>query len=90
MIICIDLEKDDLFTRLIELRIEAQEKGSAATIEAEKGKFDIIEKALKLIANSTSYGVLTEFNIDRRTGDYRYYIGERWQEAQERQEGVPG
>jgi hypothetical protein len=83
----IDLEKDDLFTRLIELRIEAQEKAETATDEAEKAKYEIMEKALKLIANATSYGVLTEFNIDRRTGDYRYYVGE---DGKKRRSGKPG
>jgi hypothetical protein len=29
------------------------------------------EKALKLLANSTAYGILVELNVDDRTGDYR-------------------
>lgn len=43
---------DDLFTRLIDLRDEAKAKG------------DSIEKTLKIIANSTSYGIFIEVNRD--------------------------
>ena len=86
---CIDLEKDDLFTRLIDLRIEAQEKAKSATNEAERSKYAIIEKALKLIANATSYGVLTEFNVDRRTGDYRYFINGDGKKRRSGKRGFP-
>ena len=48
----IDPNCDDLFTRLIDLRDEA------------KGKGDSIEKTLKIIANSTSYGIFIEINRD--------------------------
>jgi hypothetical protein len=44
----IDPRKDDLFRRLIDLRDEAKDKG------------DSIEKTLKIIANSTSYGIFIE------------------------------
>lgn len=48
----IDPNKDDLFKRLIDLRDEAKENG------------DSIEKTLKIIANSTSYGIFIEINRD--------------------------
>jgi hypothetical protein len=48
----IDPAKDDLFTRLIDLRDEAKAKG------------DSIENTLKIIANSTSYGIFIEINRD--------------------------
>ena len=48
----IDAEKDDFFRRLIDLRDEA------------KNKRDEIEKTLKIIANSTSYGIFIEVNRD--------------------------
>jgi hypothetical protein len=83
----IDLERDDLFTRLIDLRTEAQEKARAANDINERAKYSIIEKALKIIANATAYGVLTEFNIDRRTGDYRWVIGAN---GKRRRNGKPG
>lgn len=48
----INPDKDDLFTRLIDLRDEA------------KSKSESIEKTLKIIANSTSYGIFIEINRD--------------------------
>lgn len=48
----IDPATDDLFNRLIDLRDEAKEKG------------DPIEKTLKILANSTSYGIFIEVNRD--------------------------
>jgi hypothetical protein len=48
----IDPERDDLFTRLIDLRDEAKSKDNS------------IEKTLKIIANSTSYGIFIEINRD--------------------------
>ena len=48
----IDPATDDLFNRLIDLRDEAKEKG------------DTIEKTLKILANSTSYGIFIEVNRD--------------------------
>ncbi|RLW55434.1 MAG: hypothetical protein B6D76_03795 [gamma proteobacterium symbiont of Stewartia floridana] len=48
----IDPATDDLFNRLVDLRDEAKEKG------------DPIEKTLKILANSTSYGIFIEVNRD--------------------------
>jgi len=48
----IDPNSDDPFIRLIDLRDEAKAKG------------DSIEKTLKIIANSTSYGIFIEINRD--------------------------
>jgi hypothetical protein len=48
----IDPNSDDFFARLIDLRDEAKEKG------------DPIEKPLKIIANSTSYGIFIEITRD--------------------------
>jgi hypothetical protein len=48
----VDPNFDDLFARLIDLRDEAKEKR------------DPIEKTLKIIANSTSYGIFIEINRD--------------------------
>ena len=71
----IDLSKDDLFIRLIELRTEYKKR---ATAEAEKAggktspefkRLDAIQNALKLLANSTSYGVLLEVTVDERKDD---------------------
>lgn len=48
----IDPKTDDLFTRLIDLRDDA------------KANKDPIEKAIKIFANSTSYGIFVEVNRD--------------------------
>ena len=48
----IDPMQDDFFTRLVDLRDEAKTRGSAD------------EVALKIIANSTSYGIFIEVNRD--------------------------
>ena len=48
----IDPNTDDVFTRLIDLRDEAKTKG------------DKNEQAIKIIANSTSYGIFMEVNRD--------------------------
>lgn len=48
----IDPTRDDLFTRLVDLRDEAKARQSPE------------EKALKIIANSTSYGIFIEVNRD--------------------------
>ena len=49
---CIDPKTDDAFTRFIDLRDDA------------KAKSDPIEKAIKIVANSTSYGIFVEVNRD--------------------------
>lgn len=48
----IDPTTDDFFTRLIDLRDDA------------KAKSDPVEKAIKIVANSTSYGIFVEVNRD--------------------------
>lgn len=48
----IDPRTDDFFTRLIDLRDDA------------KAKSDPVEKAIKIVANSTSYGIFVEVNRD--------------------------
>jgi hypothetical protein len=48
----VDPRKDDFFRRLVDLRDEAKARGDSA------------EKALKTIANSTSYGIFIEVNRD--------------------------
>ena len=48
----IDPTSEDFFTRLVDLRDEARARG------------DTTEKALKIIANSTSYGIFIEVNRD--------------------------
>lgn len=61
----IDLEKDDLFARVIEMRADIKKRMKAlAPDDPEYIYLDGLQLALKLIANSTSYGVLVEINPD--------------------------
>ena len=48
----VDTSKEDVFTRFIDLRDEAREKG------------DPVQQAIKIVANSTSYGIFIEVNRD--------------------------
>jgi hypothetical protein len=61
----IDLARDDLFTRVVDLRTEIKpqaKRAEEAGNEAEAGRLAGLEQALKLLANSTAYGVLLEVN----------------------------
>ena len=74
----IDLNKRDLFTGVIDLRTEVREelkqviKAAAresdptvkARLLARAERLEALQLALKLLANSTSYGVLVEVNAD--------------------------
>ena len=71
----IDLSKkgEDLFKRVIELRSEIKWriKNEPDLSEAEKTRLDAMQLALKLLANSTSYGVTIEFIVDERNKSSR-------------------
>lgn len=61
----INLEKADLFTRVIEMRADIiKKRNNVPKEDAEYIYLDGLQQALKLIANSTSYGVLVEINPD--------------------------
>ena len=61
----IDLTKTDFFTRVIELRTELQlERDKHDKGSAEYARFDAMQKAAKLLANASSYGVLIEVIVD--------------------------
>jgi hypothetical protein len=67
----IDLMRDDLFTRVIDLRTEIKRQAKAAEDagrDTEAAQLGGQEKALKLLANSTAYGVLLEVNEKVYTG----------------------
>ncbi|MGA7323305.1 MAG: helix-turn-helix transcriptional regulator [Rhodomicrobium sp.] len=74
----VDLKRDDLFTRLIDLRTEMQKRGEKE-----------LEQATKLLANATSYGVLAQFDIDRRTGDYKTRYDEYGNKTRRGKPGFP-
>jgi DNA polymerase elongation subunit (family B) len=61
----IDLTRDDLFTRVIDLRTEVKAEMARARVAgnlAEAARLDGLQRALKLVANATAYGVLLEVN----------------------------
>jgi hypothetical protein len=63
----VDLTKDDLFTMVIDARIDVQDElANEATPQERKVFLASLENALKLLANSSSYGVLNEFIADDR------------------------
>jgi hypothetical protein len=55
----VDPSEDDVFTRLIDLRDDAKARG------------DDVQKAIKIVANATSYGIFVEVNLDPETGELR-------------------
>ena len=65
----IDLATDDLFTRLIDLRSEIQAMAENGP-EAQKPYFNMLQKALKLLASATSYGTLVEY-VDEERAELR-------------------
>lgn len=62
----VDPYTDDFFKRLIELRNSVKAKAkTAGTIPADREKLENEQLALKIIANSTSYGGYIEFNVEQ-------------------------
>jgi hypothetical protein len=62
----IDLTRDDLFVRIIEMRIEIEGLAKSSKDEIERERLYAMAQALKFIANSTSYGKLVELNVEER------------------------
>jgi hypothetical protein len=63
----IDLSRQDFFTEVINLRTEIKAQMKQARRDgraADEAYYDGLQLALKLLANSTSYGVLVEMNAD--------------------------
>jgi len=64
----VDLDKQDFFTEVINLRTRVQADMSDLTEGSDEWEhLDGLQRALKLLANSTSYGVLLEIIQDERT-----------------------
>jgi transcriptional regulator with XRE-family HTH domain len=62
----VDPHTDDLYRRVIDLRSEVKERREEAREsrnESEVAKLDAEQKALKLLANATSYGIFVELNV---------------------------
>lgn len=63
----LDLQRDDFFTKVIDLRSEIKQQMKAAGNQEEAAHFNSLQLALKLLANSTSYGALVEINQEEAT-----------------------
>jgi len=66
---CVDPHTDDLYRRVIDLRSEVKERKKEAKEsgnEPEEFRLDAEQKALKLLANATSYGIFVELNVSAR------------------------
>lgn len=61
----VDPNEADFFKRVIELRKSIQKQMKLVT-EDERQRLDIEQNALKICANSTSYGIWVEVNVDAR------------------------
>ena len=65
----IDLSTDDLFARLIDLRTEIKHMADSGP-EAQKSYLNMLQRALKLLASATSYGILVEY-VDEERAELR-------------------
>ena len=60
----IDLTEEDFFQRVIEMRSTIKRKMKLPEFKEDRLRFSAMEQGLKLLANSTAYGVLVEFIVD--------------------------
>ncbi len=65
----VDPNEDDLFKRVIELRNEVKAQADKAT-ETEKDQLKATDQALKLFANSTSYGINIEVIVENHSSKH--------------------
>jgi hypothetical protein len=65
----VDPRHDDVGVRLVELRREVKAELETATSDDEGEYLDSLQRALKIVASSASYGVLLEVNADERTAE---------------------
>jgi hypothetical protein len=62
----VDPRTNDLYRSLIELRAEVKNRSLGAE-QGDRLRRDIEQQALKILANSTSYGIFVELNVERPT-----------------------
>ncbi len=82
----IDLTKtgEDLFRSLIEMRSAVKEEMKRCQyVSTEYKRLDAMQLALKLLANSTSYGVKVQFDVDESHEErpMTVYHGDDWREV---------
>ncbi len=61
---CVDPAQGDFFKRLIDLRSEVKKKKENASDNHEKDQLESQQRAFKLVANATSYGIFVELNVE--------------------------
>lgn len=75
----IDPRNDNLFKVVIEFRKAIQLRRNTCTDEHERARLEKKQKALKLIANATSYGIFMEINTENKKADVEAYGLDRLQ-----------
>jgi DNA polymerase elongation subunit (family B) len=86
-IIDLTLPGVELFQTIIEMRGELKAKRDTFPKgSAEYARLDAMQLALKLIANSTSYGIVVQFDVDERetTTKFTTYYGDQSHESEAR------
>ncbi|MEM7005221.1 MAG: hypothetical protein AAF498_05025 [Pseudomonadota bacterium] len=63
----VDPTKDDFFKTVIKLRRSVKGEGKQATGTSEEARLDALQQALKILANSTSYGIFIELIVQVTT-----------------------
>jgi hypothetical protein len=85
----VDPATEDFFKRLIDLRQEVQAKEKIAS-GSEKDRLESEQKAIKICANATSYGIYVEVQVHGRTKEAEItvhgYDGRSYQRCDERVE----
>lgn len=86
----VDPEKDDFFKLLIEKRKEIQQEALKCDNPIKKKQLESLQLFLKILANSTSYGIFAEFNrSDVKDTDVEVYSSETFSTSTNSLE-VPG
>jgi hypothetical protein len=71
----VDLSKDDLFVKVIELRTTVKaDRDTYPKGSPDYDRLDAMQLALKLIANATSYGVLVEVIVDEHKAEVPCWV----------------
>jgi hypothetical protein len=71
----VDLSKDDLFVKVIELRTTVKaDRDTHPKGSPDYDRLDAMQLALKLIANATSYGVLVEVIVDEHKAEVPCWV----------------
>lgn len=62
----IDPNADDYYRRLIDMRSEVKRAARGAPDDTSKARLDANQQAMKIVANSSCYGIFVELNVQER------------------------